>query len=208
MITTLRLATGDDAPVIARLSRDRIEQGLGWSWTAPRVLRSIADAETNAVVALDGEQMLGFGIMKYRDEDAHLWYGINTGRWGQTNGIMQSISLLRTVRREIETVLEINPQSARGRAFAGNVLMEVPGFLGGDRAGAENQFRRGIEHDPHFTGIRVDLARLLIGDGRYDEARRELTLVLEERAPTFIADWTVKDKPRATELLESIKNKK
>ena len=143
-----------------------------------------------------------------RDEDAHLWFGINTGRWGQTNGILQSISLLRTVRREIETVLEINPQSARGRSFAGNVLMEVPGFLGGDRAAAESQFRRGIEHDPHFTGIRVDLARLLIGDGRYDEARRELTLVLEERAPTFIADWTVKDKPRATELLESIKNKK
>jgi tetratricopeptide (TPR) repeat protein len=143
-----------------------------------------------------------------RDEEAHLWYGINTGRWGQTNGILQSIALLRTVRKEIETILEINPQSVRGRSLAGNVLMEVPGFLGGDRAAAEKQFRRGIEHDPHFTGIRVDLARLLIGDGRYDEARRELTRVLEERTPTYIADWNVKDRPRATELLESIKNKK
>ena len=27
----------------ARLSRDEIERGLGWSWTAPRVLRSILD---------------------------------------------------------------------------------------------------------------------------------------------------------------------
>jgi len=69
---TLRLAARDDALAIARLSRDRIEQGLGWSWTAPRVLRSILQAETNAVVALDGEQLLGFGIMKYGDDEAHL----------------------------------------------------------------------------------------------------------------------------------------
>jgi ribosomal-protein-alanine N-acetyltransferase len=69
---TLRLATREDAPAIARLSRDRIEQGLGWSWTAPRVLRSILDTSSNVVVAQDGARMLGFGIMKYHDEEAHL----------------------------------------------------------------------------------------------------------------------------------------
>lgn len=69
---TLRLAARDDALAMARLSRDRIEQGLGWSWTAPRVLRSILQAETNAVVALEGERLLGFGIMKYGDDEAHL----------------------------------------------------------------------------------------------------------------------------------------
>lgn len=143
-----------------------------------------------------------------RDEEAHLWYAINTGRWGQTKGVLRSLFLLPTVREEIETILELNPLSVRGRALAGNVLMEVPGFAGGDRAKAENQFRRGIEHDPHFTSIRVDLARLLITANRYDEARRELTRVIEERTPTNVADWTVKDRPRARELLESLRGKK
>ena len=69
---TLRLATRADAPGIAALSRDRIEQGLGWSWTAPRVLRSIADRNTNVVIAADTERMCGFGIMKYHDDEAHL----------------------------------------------------------------------------------------------------------------------------------------
>ena len=69
---TLRLAGRADAPAIARLSRDRIEQGLGWSWTAPRVLRSILDPQTNVVVALDAARMLGFGIMKYHEDEAHL----------------------------------------------------------------------------------------------------------------------------------------
>jgi tetratricopeptide (TPR) repeat protein len=143
-----------------------------------------------------------------RDEEAHLWYAINTGRWAQTKGVLRSLFLLPTVREEIETILELNPRSARGRALAGNVLMEVPAFVGGDRAKAEDQFRRGIEHDPHFTAIRVDLARLLIAGGRYDEARKELTTVVEERTPTNVADWTVKDRPRARELLESLRDTK
>jgi ribosomal-protein-alanine N-acetyltransferase len=68
----LRLAIQADAPGIAALSRDRIEEGLGWSWTAPRVLRSIADRSTNVVIAGDAEHLRGFGIMKYHDDEAHL----------------------------------------------------------------------------------------------------------------------------------------
>jgi ribosomal-protein-alanine N-acetyltransferase len=68
----LRLATADEAPAIARLSRDRIERGLGWTWTTPRVTHSIDDAQTNVLVAIESGRLLGFGIMKYRDEEAHL----------------------------------------------------------------------------------------------------------------------------------------
>jgi len=69
----IRLATRADAPAIARMSRDLIECGLGWSWTVPRVLRSIADAQTNAVVLpAAGRVLTGFGIMKYLDDEAHL----------------------------------------------------------------------------------------------------------------------------------------
>lgn len=69
---TLRLATAADAQAIAAMSRDRIEQGLGWRWTTPRVLRSIVDRETNGVVAAEGGRVLGFGLMKYQDDEAHL----------------------------------------------------------------------------------------------------------------------------------------
>jgi ribosomal-protein-alanine N-acetyltransferase len=69
---TLGLATRADAAGIAALSRDRIEQGLGWSWTAPRVLRSIRDPATNVVVAHRSGRTCGFGIMKYHDDEAHL----------------------------------------------------------------------------------------------------------------------------------------
>lgn len=37
---------------------------------------------------------------------AHFWRGANTGRWGQTKGVLRSLFLLPTVREEIETVLK------------------------------------------------------------------------------------------------------
>jgi ribosomal-protein-alanine acetyltransferase len=69
----IRLARSADAPSIAAMSRDLIEVGLGWSWTEGRVLRSVIDANTNVAVAYDEDELVAFGIMKYRDEEAHLF---------------------------------------------------------------------------------------------------------------------------------------
>lgn len=66
------LASRADAQAIALISRDEIEQGLRWAWTPPRVHRAIADRETNVVVARDGTAVIGFALMKYRSDDAHL----------------------------------------------------------------------------------------------------------------------------------------
>ncbi|OLC12849.1 MAG: hypothetical protein AUH29_15185 [Candidatus Rokubacteria bacterium 13_1_40CM_69_27] len=141
-----------------------------------------------------------------RSEEAHVWYAINTGRWGQTKGVMRSLFLLPTLREELNTIFGLNPRSVRGHALAGNVFFEVPALFGGDRKKAEEHYRQGLAIDPRFTVIRNDLARLLIATGRQAEARRELERVIGEKAPTSIADWTVKDLPRARTLLESIKD--
>jgi [ribosomal protein S18]-alanine N-acetyltransferase len=69
---TVRFATSADAAEIAAMSRDQIEQGLGWSWNEARVRRAIGNRETNVVVVPGKGQLLGFGIMSYRDEVAHL----------------------------------------------------------------------------------------------------------------------------------------
>jgi ribosomal-protein-alanine N-acetyltransferase len=68
----ISLAVAADAAAIAELSRDTIEQGLPWSWTARRVARSIRDRSTNVVVARRARGLLGFAIMKYEEEEAHL----------------------------------------------------------------------------------------------------------------------------------------
>lgn len=69
---TLRLASEYDARIIGTMSRELIETGLGWSWTPSRVLRSIRDPDTLTVVACDGPLILGFSIMQFAADRAHL----------------------------------------------------------------------------------------------------------------------------------------
>ncbi len=145
--------------------------------------------------------------MAPRSVPAHFWYGTNTGRWGQTKGVVRSLFLLPTVKQEIETVLELDPNFAPVYALAGNVYYEVPALLGGDLDRAEQMFRRGLTLAPKFTGMRVGLAKTLIKKGRVVEARKELQAVLDENAPQNLADWTMKDSRQARQLLESLRGK-
>ncbi len=69
---TIRLATPADARAIAELSRREIEHGLPWRWTTPRVLRAIRGHDTNVAVALEHDVLVGFGIMVYAEDSAHL----------------------------------------------------------------------------------------------------------------------------------------
>lgn len=116
---TLQLATEAQAGGIARLSRDRIESGLGWSWTAPRVHRSIADRETNVVVAIVSGELAGFGIMKYHEGEAHL--------------LLLAVSAA-CVRRGVGTSLVDWLEASARTAGIGQVLLEVRAANAGARA--------------------------------------------------------------------------
>jgi len=68
----IRLARQRAAPAHAVMSRDHIEAGLGWSWTAARVRRAIGERSTNVIVAAEGGAVRAFAIMKYLEDEAHL----------------------------------------------------------------------------------------------------------------------------------------
>lgn len=65
-------AQTSDALEIAALSRDAIKRGLSWRWTERRVRRAIRDAETNVCEARRDGELLGFAVMRYGEEDAHI----------------------------------------------------------------------------------------------------------------------------------------
>ncbi len=72
IVPSIRLATLGDSRLIAEMSREYIEHGLGWSWTETRVVKSIRDPATNVAVAHEDASVLGFGIMRYGERKAHL----------------------------------------------------------------------------------------------------------------------------------------
>jgi ribosomal protein S18 acetylase RimI-like enzyme len=69
---TIRLATPADAAVIATMSRDLIETGLGWGWQADRVVRAIRARDTCVIVTAAGSRAVAFAIMQFGDTRAHL----------------------------------------------------------------------------------------------------------------------------------------
>ena len=136
---------------------------------------------------------------------ARFWYGTNMGRWGQTRGLLRSLFLLPAVKEAMQIALELDPSYAPAYALGGTIYYEVPGFAGGDLNRSEALFRKGLEIEPHYTNMRLGLARTLWKKGRIVDARRELEAVLEEKTPFNAADWTMKDVPDAKALLAKIK---
>ncbi|OGK96585.1 MAG: hypothetical protein A3J45_09640 [Candidatus Rokubacteria bacterium RIFCSPHIGHO2_02_FULL_69_13] len=139
-----------------------------------------------------------------KSPEAHFWYAVNTGRWGTTKGVFRSLFLLPTLREEVDVILSLAPDDPGALGLSGNIELALPW---GDLDKAEANFRKALKVDPHYTAVRVDLGRLLIKRGKYDEARKELQRVLNEKEPRFVADWTVKHTKRARELLDSVKGK-
>jgi ribosomal-protein-alanine N-acetyltransferase len=135
---TVRLATLADAAEIAGLSRELIETGLGWSWTRARVARNIASNSTTTLVACDGERLIGFAIMYFGDEHAHLsllavrpaYQRAGVGRhlveWLEESALVAGIGAIR---------LELRASNRGARRFYGRLGFEetgrVPEYYGG-----------------------------------------------------------------------------
>ena len=72
----LGLATRQDASTLATMSRDYIERGLNWRWRVPAIEHLIASPDTVVLCArvptTPGKVIVGFGIMQYALDEAHL----------------------------------------------------------------------------------------------------------------------------------------
>ncbi len=68
----LGFARRNDATALALMARDLIEAGLGWEYRAERIARFIDDRETVVLVARDRGDVIGFAVMHFGDERAHL----------------------------------------------------------------------------------------------------------------------------------------
>ncbi len=69
---TLRLAEPRDAHLLALMSREYVESGLGWKYDAARLRHAIADRDTIVLAACEANRIAGFAVMAFSDERAHL----------------------------------------------------------------------------------------------------------------------------------------
>ncbi len=116
----IQLALASDAKAIAEMSRSLIEYELPWTWQPERVARAIASLNTNVAVVRDRDKLIGFGIMEYWDEDAHLvLFAIqpNRQRQGVGSSILAWLESCAVVAGSKRVRVEARRDSVAARSF-------------------------------------------------------------------------------------------
>ena len=134
----IRLAKISDALRIAEMSRDLIESGLGWSWTPSRVVREINEQYSNVVVTLEGNDVIGFAVMKYLDGEACLnLFGVhpNHRRKGVGTRMIKWLEETALINGNGVVYLETRLKNKETREFYKSigykVIQRIPGYYKG-----------------------------------------------------------------------------
>lgn len=149
----IRLAAPGDAREISELSRDTIEHGLPWRWTAQRIAHCITDDATNVAVARQAGALLGFASMKYEEEQAHmLLFAVHPARRRKGVGAALLSWLEETVRvAGIDLIwLEARASNAAAIAFYRRHGFEELGVRRGYYQGVEDAVRMAKDLWRHF----------------------------------------------------------
>ncbi len=135
---TLSLAKVGDAQAIANMSRELIEYGLPWRWTAPRVAASIRAPQTNVVVARIDGRVVGFAIMKYGERVAHLnLFAVapEYRRAGVGRQLLQWLEKCAAVAGNVAIALEVRATNSGAQRFYESmgyqILVRLPGYYQG-----------------------------------------------------------------------------
>lgn len=141
------------------------------------------------------------------DSDArgHLWYGIATGRLGQMNGIINSLSMVPTLKREFNRALALDSTLPETYEALGRLNYELPAIAGGDLRRSVTYLQSGLRFAPNYTILRLDLARACVKLQRKEAARAELDTLLATSEPYPPCDFVRRDKPEAEKLLAQLK---
>lgn len=138
--------------------------------------------------------------------DAHFFYVANLASLGDTKGLFNSLFMLPEVRRELDTILKLDPNHPEGLAMNGALYFYLPGLLGGDLHISEIYLKRSLGVDPHLSSARLYLAANYIKQKRFDEAMEQLRLLVEDKKPSFYPDWH-ENRKYALNMMRSIEGK-
>jgi ribosomal-protein-alanine N-acetyltransferase len=175
---SLRLALPAEATAIALLSRDLIEYGLRWRWTPTRVAASIGAANVNALVASIRDNIAGFAIMRYGDDDAHLdllAVAPPYRRAGVGRQLVEWLEKCAVIAGIFSVALEVRAGNKGAQAFYESMgyrtLAQLPGYYQGTETAlrmGRDLVRRPVDHSAQeihyklsgFGVLRIDIRHL------------------------------------------------
>jgi tetratricopeptide (TPR) repeat protein len=160
-----------------------------------KLLQAGVDAAKKAV-ALDDKRV-----------EAHFWFAANEGEYADLKGALQSLNLVKTIRKEFEAALAINPAYENGAIYSalGQIDLNLPRLLGGNERRGVERLEEGLKVGPNNAELKVTLAEVYGKKGRKDEARKLLESVLSGNDPTRTPAEMEELRTKARALLDKSK---
>jgi tetratricopeptide (TPR) repeat protein len=154
------------------------------------------DAARNAIVAAPNRP------------EGHFWLAANMGALAESFGLRMGLKYRGAIKRELETVLQIDPAFQQGSAdrALGRWYFKVPGLFGGSNRKSEEHLRRSLTYDPTSHASLYFLAETLHDMHRDEEARAALEKLIA--APVHVS-WEPEDrefKGKAQLLLNELRH--
>jgi ribosomal-protein-alanine N-acetyltransferase len=155
----IELARRADAAVLARMSERYVESGLRPAWTAVRIGWHIRDAESVVLTARAESGPLGFAIMRFADESAHLnLLAIEPAhrRRGLGRTLLTWLEQSALTAGTFTVSLELRAGNAAARAFYGALGYAQYGEIAGYYQGVETavRLRRDVRVQRTMPGAR------------------------------------------------------
>jgi tetratricopeptide (TPR) repeat protein len=142
--------------------------------------------------------------------DGYYWRGVNNGKYGETRGVLKSLSLVKPIKADMNKVIELNRAYEDGGPdrVLGRVYLKLPGFAGGSKDKSLEHLLKSKEFGPDDALTRVYLADTLLATKEVEKARAELEYVMGlPDDPLWVASIK-QSKELAEEILQDKKFRK
>jgi tetratricopeptide (TPR) repeat protein len=139
--------------------------------------------------------------------EGHFWLGVNKGKYADLKGGFAALGLVKTVRRELETALKLDPNYAKGTIHLalGQLSLQVPRLLGGnDKRGIE-LLEAGLKVGQANAELKLALAEQYGKKNRKAEAKKLLEEILIEEDPLRTPLEQNELRKRAQQALDKLK---
>jgi tetratricopeptide (TPR) repeat protein len=138
--------------------------------------------------------------------EGHFWIAANMGSLAESFGLSQGLKYRGEIKRELETVLRLDPSYQNGSAdrALGRWYFKVPGLFGGSNKKSEEHLRKSLTYAPNSTVSRFFLAETLFDLDRDPEAIEELKKVM---AAPYDPDWEAEDREYKQKAAAILKQK-
>ncbi len=139
--------------------------------------------------------------------EAHFWYASNLGNSGKLKGVLNSLFMVADLKKEAAKILDLKEDHAGAHVLLGEIYSSLPGFAGGNKDKAVEEYKKAIENDTLYTAAYSRLAKLYVGMKKYDEGRKILNKMLSLKGWRNPTHFHLYEKNEAEELLKKIEKK-